>query len=170
MVAGKPVASVVFLSLLSLAGCPPITSVTPVTGPDVAAIVTVVKALYADEGRIIFLGSGDGSVSSELLAQAGAVVQDELGVRVLPESAADRSDLSLPVLTPKDPLTGELGVSIDLRRFRVAGAGRLAVSAWYGRSGLDGQGYEIVLERVELLFGDLAFGIARFEKIERRST
>jgi hypothetical protein len=147
MQAGKLVSSVVLVSLLSVAGCPPVLPVDPVTGPDVAAVVTVVKAVYADQGRIIFLGSDDGSVDSELLAQAGAVVEAELGVRVLPESAADRSDLSLPVLTPKDPATGELGVSIDLGQFRVVGPDRLAVSAWYGHSGLDGQGYDIVLER-----------------------
>jgi hypothetical protein len=146
MATGRWVSSAVCLAVLCLGGCP-LAPVQPSTGPDVAAVVTVVKALYADPGRIIFLGSTDGSVAGELLAQAGAVVQEELGVRVLPESAADRSDLSLPVLTPKDPETGELGVSIDLLRFQAARPDRLTVSAWYARSGLGGQGYEITLER-----------------------
>ena len=124
------------------------TPVNVVTGPDVAAISTVVKTLYGlhGRGRIIFLGSDDGSVDSDLLAQAGTAVQEDLGVRVLPESAADRSDLSLPIYTPKDPATGEVGISIALGRFRVEGDGRLAVSAWAVLSGLNGQGYDIVLE------------------------
>jgi hypothetical protein len=141
------------LTLLAAGGCPLTNDTGPPdgvsVGPDVTAISTVVKALYGlhGRGRIIFLGSDDGSVDSDMLAQAGTAVQEELGVRVLPESAADRSDLSLPVLTPKDPETGETGISIQLGRFRVEGDNRLAVSAWAILSGLNAQEYDIVLER-----------------------
>jgi hypothetical protein len=147
MEASKSVLGAVLLSLLAVAGCPPVMPVDRVTGPDVAAVVTVVKAVYRDQGRIIFLGSADGSVDSALLAEAETGLQADLGVRVLPDSAADRSDLSLPVLTPKDPATGEVGVAIELDQFQVVGPGRLAVTGWYARSGLDAQGYDIVLER-----------------------
>jgi hypothetical protein len=137
---------VLLVSLLALGGCPSPAPVDPTTEPDLAAVVTVVEAVYSGQGQVIFLGSDDGSVDAELLAQAGAVVQAELSVRVLPESAADRSDPSL-LLVPKDPATGELGVSIALNQFRVVGSGRLAVTAWEIRSGLDAQEYDIVLER-----------------------
>jgi len=149
MSANRFVRAVGLLPLLTVGGCCPPPPPPEPTEPDVAAISTVVKALYGmhGRGRIIFLGSDDGSVDSDMLAQAGTAVQEELGVRVLPESAADRSDFSLPALTPKDPKTGELGVSIQLGRFRVQGDNHLAVSAWAILSGLNAQEYEIVLKR-----------------------
>jgi hypothetical protein len=143
------------ITLLAIGGCPrACETLAPdgaAKGPDVAAISTVVKALYGmhGRGRIIFLGSDDGSVDSQLLALAGAAVQEEVGVRVLPESTADRSDPSLPALTPKDPETGEIGISIRLGRFRVTSENRLEVSGWVIVSGLNAQEYQIVLERSE---------------------
>ena len=116
---------------------------------NVAVIATVVKNVYGFQGRgrIIFLGAEQGALDSETLAQAGSLVESELGVRVLPESAADRSDLSLPVLTPVDPQTGDIGISIRLGRFNLGDDGRLRVEVGAIRSGLDGQGYDYVLER-----------------------
>lgn len=149
MRAARSTSIVAIALVLQAGGCPSVTPSDVVAGPDLTAISTVVKAIYGMHGRgqIIFLGSDDDGVDSELLAQAGAIVQDELGVRVLPDSAADRSDLSLPPLTPKDPETGEVGISIRLGRFRVEEDGRLSVSAWAIRSGRDAQGYDVVLER-----------------------
>lgn len=141
------------LTLLLAGGCPFTSERSQSDGvlaePDVGAISTVVKALYRmhGRGRIIFLGSDDGTVDSETLAQAGSAIAAELGVRVLPESAADRSDPTLPVRTPKDPETGELGISIEVDWFRVESEKRLAVSAWAVLSGLNAQEYDIVLER-----------------------
>jgi hypothetical protein len=138
--------------LTMMAGCPALSPVDAdgYAEPDVATIAMVVKHVYGlqGRGRIIFLGADEDAVQSEALTQAGAVVEADLGVRVLPESAADRSDLSLPAFTPVDPETGEIGVSINVGRFRLTDDGKLEVSAGAVLSGVSGQGYDFVLEQV----------------------
>lgn len=140
------------------AGCPPVDDLVDdlvdTTLPldreaNVAVIATVVKDVYGFQGRgrIIFLDAEEDALDTETLSQAGLLVESELGVRVLPESVADRSDLSLPVLTPVDPETGDIGISIRLGRFRLGDDGRLRVEVGTIRSGLDGRGFDYTLER-----------------------
>ena len=150
----KTAACVCLLPGFLMAGCPLLDHLaeTPLSldrQANVAVIATVVKNVYGFQGRgrIIFLGAEQGALDTETLAQARSLVESELGVRVLPQSAADRSDLSLPVLTPVDPETGDIGISISLGRFNLGDDGRLRVEVGATRSGLDGQGYEYVLER-----------------------
>ena len=118
------------------------------TEPDLAAITTVVKDVYRSEGqrRIIFLGTDEPEAfGANTLAQARSQLEDDLGVTVRPESEADRTDLSLPALTPVLPETGEMGISISLARFRLDEAGNLRVQVTFARSGLDGAVLEYVL-------------------------
>ncbi len=130
------------------AGCPFEPPASP--GPDVAAITTVLKYAYASSGadrKIIFFAADREAIGADLLDEATRQIQDDLGVRVLPADAADRSTLSLPALTPVDPETGEPGVEIRLGRFRVDEQGRLSVPVDIALSGLNGYSYEYVLKR-----------------------
>ena len=117
-------------------------------GPDLAAIITVVEDVYATEGRgrMIFLGTVDDTIDEADLQQARTRLEAGLGIAVKDDSEADRSDPALPALTPVDPETGEIGISIYLGRFTVDGDARLRVEATFARSGLDGMVVEYVLE------------------------
>lgn len=136
------------LGLLLSGGCP--FDTFPPPGPDVGAITTVLKYAYGSSGaarKVIFLASDEEGTTVELVDEAAKRVEDELGVRVLPASLADRSSLTLPALTPVDPDTGEPGVEIRLGRFRVDEAGRLLVPVGVTLSGLNARGFEYTLER-----------------------
>ena len=116
---------------------------------DVGAIAVVVEDVYRNHGaqRMIFLGSDDENMDGVMLERARSVIADKLRVKVSPEQDADRSNPDLPVLTPFDPETGEIGISISLGRFEVDGEGRWHVLASYARSGIDGAGLTYTLER-----------------------
>ena len=118
-----------------------------IAGPDLAAITTVVKDVYRQEGqsRMIFLAVEE-PVDDALMEET---LEQDLGVKVRPESEADRTDLSLPVLTPKLPETGEIGISIQLSRFSLDDDGKLHVTVLFVRCGLDGGIYEYVLEHTD---------------------
>jgi len=131
-----------FLLPLLAASCAPVP--WPASEPDLAAIATVVKDVYRAEGqqrRIIFL-----EMEEDTLAQAQDLLETDLGVTIRPESEADRTDASLPALTPVLSETGDIGISISLGRFRVDDDGNLRVMVSYARSGLDGADLEYVLE------------------------
>ena len=129
----------------NLVGCP----TWDTSNADVVPITTVVKDIFGREGqgRIIFL-KADGA--AENIENAMSCLAADLQTRVLPESEAERAiDDSLPVLTPFDPKTGEIGISIILGRFTLTEQGNLTVGVSFERSGLDGAAYEYVLEPMD---------------------
>jgi len=136
------------MTVLSGLGCAPSNpGGDEIAGPDLAAITTVVKDVYRQEGqsRMIFLAVEE-PVDDTLLEET---LEQDLGVNVRPESEADRTDPSLPVLTPKLPETGEIGISIQLGRLSLADDGKLHVTVLFARCGLDGGSFEYVLERTD---------------------
>jgi hypothetical protein len=116
---------------------------------DIAAIAIVGKHVYGlrDLGRIVFLGAEEGAVDAHMLTEARFAVEADVGVKVLPEPAADRPDLSLPPVTPVDSETRKIGVSICLGRFHLGNAGRSTVSPMAILSGRDAWDHQYMLER-----------------------
>jgi hypothetical protein len=114
--------------------------------PDVGALAAVVEALYANYGYegIIFLGAFADTVDDVTLTDVGAAVQTDLGVRVLPASAAHYLCITG---TPFDPQTGEIGIGVILGRSDLADDGRLTVEAGVVWGSLAAVGYEFTLER-----------------------
>ena len=131
----------------SLVDCRPL----PDTEPDLELIVTVVSDVYrgAGQGRIIFLGADDETIEEGMLSAAGNLLEQELRVKVRPESEADRGSLTLPVMTPVLLETGEIGISISLGRFSLDEQGWIHVDVSYARSGLDGAIFAYTLQPTE---------------------
>lgn len=107
-------------------------------------------AAYELEGRdrpVIFMELPDGQQDrfDEVAGQLAA----ELGAEVLPADTAFRGDLDLPALTPIDPDTGQVGVSLTLDGMFPIEDGRYEATVRYARSGLDGGGITFVLEQQE---------------------
>ena len=148
----------IFVALVSTWGCSVVPIVSPVTQPDLAAIVKVVSDVYRTQGfdrPVLFLDTGEvcdsilpscappnGGLSPALKSQLEMALQ----VKVLSLSEADLTDPSVPALTPVLPETGEVGVSVSLGRFSVDEEGLLRVRVSVARSGLDGSFIEYVLE------------------------
>ncbi len=112
------------------------------------AMITVVEDVYATQGRgrMIFLGTYGDSIDEAELRQARMHLQTDLGVPVKDDSEADRSDPTLPALTPVDPETGEIGISIFLGPLTIDEDGRTRIEVSFARSGLDGMVIGYVLE------------------------
>ena len=74
-------------------------------------------------------------------------LERSLGVDVLPDEFAFRGDPDLPALTPIDPDSGALGVSLSLREITEVADDEYEAIVSYARSGLDGGDLVLVLER-----------------------
>lgn len=116
-----------------------------ITGP---APLLPLMAAYELEGRdrpLIFLDLGAESdadfeeVADELAA--------EFSVDVLPADTAFRGDLDLPALTPIDPESGQIGVSLTLGEMVPVEDRRYEATVRYARSGLDGGSIIFILEQ-----------------------
>ncbi len=116
----------------------------PQTASDLnrAAIITVIEDVYLREGRqrIIFC---DDAVYVD--AQVTATLENRLGVKVEPDSDANRDNSDLPPLTPASAETGEIGISISVGEFTTDADGRLHVTVTFARSGLDAGAFNYVL-------------------------
>ena len=105
------------------------------------------RAVYESEGRdraVVFVDVM-GASENEL----DQVIEDlsaELEVGVLPGEAAFRADPELPALTPIDPDTGEIGISLTLESMICLDRDRYEATVLYARSGLDGGYLTLVLE------------------------
>ena len=109
---------------------------------------TVLKTAYELEGgqrQVIFLDADE--LSEEELDQVAVSLESELRVTVLPAEAAFRGDPELAALTPVDPETGEVGVSLTLHEIAEVGSGECEAVISYARSGLDGGEVIMVYER-----------------------
>ncbi len=121
------------------------TDAEPCSGVD--ALVTVAADLYRREGqdRIVFLSTDTEAVDADKLFCVMTRLAADLGVRVLPAELADRTDPSVPALTPVDPATGETGISIHLADVIELEVDQIQVRISFARSALDGAIFEYVL-------------------------
>ncbi len=145
---GKILALLVGLAALQLLGGCGVqgASVGPGT-VDSPSPATALKAAYELEGQnrdVVFLEASD--LDGDELAQLMAELSAALGVEVLPAEAAVRSDPDLPALTPLDPDTGRIGVSLTLWEITETEPGRYEAVVSYARSGLDGGELVLYLE------------------------
>lgn len=124
------------------------------------AIGLVLSAAYTEGGfdrSVLFVEIGDACDSiagecaqneSRLPESVKAVLEVTLGVKVHPNSEADRTSPDFPVLTPVLPETGEVGVYVRLGRFRATEDGLLEVPVDILRSGLNGELTTFTLENM----------------------
>jgi hypothetical protein len=108
----------------------------------------VLKAAYELEGQqrqVVFVDAVE--LADDEFDALMAELEAELQVEVLPAEAAFRGDPDLPALTPIDPETGEVGVSLTLHEIAEVAAREYEAVVSYARSGLDGGELIIVLAR-----------------------
>ncbi len=128
------------VGLMSTAGCGTGPCPSAGSGPPAALdAVTVVKTVYELEGRdrgVLFVDI-DG-YSTEALDAAVRQLAEQLPVAVLPGAAANRSDLTQPLLTPVHPETGEPGLWVRVLSLELTGPREAQADVEFARSGLDG--------------------------------
>lgn len=138
--------------MIGLSGCGAQTAFRSATDNAIVAPTPqmVLAAAYDLEGgdrEVIFLSTENLSVDEAELLMAS--LEDELGIDVLPADLAFRGDPDLPALTPIDPETGSIGVSLTLRRLVEVDANEYEATVSYARSGLDGGDLVLQLVRVQ---------------------
>ena len=114
-------------------------------GPDPALLLMATYQLEGRDRAVIFMEL-DGRPQDRFDEVADQLAV-ELGVEVLPADAAFRGGLDLPALTPIDPETGEVGISLTLDELLPEDDGRYQATVGYARSGLDGGSVTFVLEQ-----------------------
>lgn len=142
------VASVMTVALLGLSGCGAQAVLPSGSSPDAPSPTLVLKAVYELEGRqrpVIFLDAYD--LPDDEFDQVMAELEVELRVDVLPAEAAFRGDPDLPALTPVDPDTGQVGVSLTLHEITEISPSEYEAIVSYARSGLDGGDVILLLQR-----------------------
>jgi len=101
--------------------------------------VAALRAAYDLEGSeraVVFLAV-TGATDTEYAEIADALFE-ALDVDVVPAEQADRASPDLPALTPVDPETGAVGVSLTLLEVTPVDEERFEATVRYARSGLDG--------------------------------
>ncbi len=145
-----------WVSLLLLGGCGaqqglgPGTAAGALAAPEAPDASLPLKAAYELEGErreVIFLEVA--GASDDAYNRIADDLFDELSVDVLPAEDAFRGELDLPALTPVDPETGLVGVSLTLREMAAADDGEYTATVSFARSGLDGGDITFVLHRAE---------------------
>lgn len=139
---------IVWAASLMLGGCG-VQTVVPAAGsagkPGAALPLRAVYESEGDDRPVLFVDVT--GASDEELDQVIDDLAAELGVEVLPGEAAVRSDPELPALTPMDPETGRIGISLTLESMAGVDQDRYEATVLYARSGLDGGYLKLVLER-----------------------
>lgn len=138
--------------LIGLSGCGAQTAFRSATdsaivGPTPQMVLAAAYDLEGGDREVIFLSTENLSVDEAETLMAS--LEDELGIDVLPADLAFRGDPDLPALTPIDPETGSIGVSLTLRRLIEVHAGEYEATVSYARSGLDGGDLVLQLVRVQ---------------------
>jgi hypothetical protein len=139
---------VLTVALLGLSGCGAQAVLPSGSSPDGPSPTLVLKAVYELEGwqrPVIFLDAYD--LPDDEFDQVMAELEVELRVDVLPAEAAFRGDPDLPALTPVDPATGQVGVSLTLHEITEISPSEYEANVSYARSGLDGGEVIMVYER-----------------------
>lgn len=108
--------------------------------------VAALKAVYELEGHqrpVVFVEVADASPANvdDIVTQ----LEDELNVIVRPTPEAVRDNPDLPLLTPYDPQTGQVGVVLRVERTTQAAGDTYEVNVAYSRSGLDGGSLSVIL-------------------------
>jgi len=113
--------------------------------PGAAVPLRVVYESEGDDRPVVFVDVT--GASDEELDRVIDDLAAELDVEVLPGETAVRSDPELPALTPIDPETGRVGISLTLESMTGVDQDRYEATVLYARSGLDGGYLKLVLER-----------------------
>ncbi len=138
--------------LIGLSGCGAQTTFqsatdTPVTGPTPQMVLSAAYDLEGSQRQVVFVSAQN--LSTDELETVMASLADELGVDVLPAELAYRGDPDLPALTPIDPDTGSIGVSLTLRQLIEVDPDEYQATISYARNGLDGGDMVLQLVRVK---------------------
>lgn len=149
----QPFKVLILVPLYWLVACAPAPMGDVLADMDTAApsnpLIVALVDLYEREGakRAVFLSIADGATTTDSLEDLIAELSELLSVSVLDESLADRSPRSdVPFLTPIDPATGDLGVSLSIREVSVSGDNHRQVKLSFARSGLDAGIYLYTLQ------------------------
>ncbi|MCP4249056.1 MAG: hypothetical protein GY778_18585 [bacterium] len=115
--------------------------------PDAA---TLLEAAYDAEGdaRTVVFVDVDGATADEL-NDVMVALAETVDAEILPSEVAFRGDPDLPALTPIDPETGQVGVSLTLRGITRLGDDEYEATVSFARSGLDGGELVLVVAREE---------------------
>ena len=99
----------------------------------------LLEAAYEVEGdaRTIVFVDVDGASADELL-DIMVELAETVDAEILPADVAFRGDPDLPALTPVDPETGQVGVSLTLRGITRLADDEYEATVSFARSGLDG--------------------------------
>ncbi len=104
--------------------------------PNAALALKAAYDLEGQEREVIFVAANDLSDDEyDLLLDD---LQAQTDAQVLAGELAFRGDPDLPALTPIDPETGDVGVTLVLQAMTPVSQSRFQVDVSYARSGLDG--------------------------------
>ncbi|HUU85202.1 MAG TPA: hypothetical protein VM243_17010 [Phycisphaerae bacterium] len=149
--------------LLMLGGCGVQSPFSGGGAAEPAPALPLIAAYEAEGGdrSVIFLELG--TALEDRYAELADDLAGEFDVDVLPVESAFRGDLNLPALTPIDPETGSVGVSLTLEEMLPIEDGQYEATVRYARSGLDGGSVTFILEQqdtdwviVERFYGERA--------------
>ena len=135
-------------ALVVLGGCGAqavVSSGSSLAAPSPALILKTAYELEGQQRQVIFLDAYE--LPDDRLDELMDELEAELRVDVLPAEAAFRGDPDLPALTPIDPQTGEVGVSLILHDITEIDPDEYEATVSYARSGLDGGDLILILER-----------------------
>ncbi|MHC4064185.1 MAG: hypothetical protein ACYSUI_06740 [Planctomycetota bacterium] len=146
--AAAPAVLIGAAAMALLGGCGMQTVAPGADSADAPAAALPLRVVYEAEGdgRAVLFVDVAGATQEEL-DQIITDLSAELDADILPGGAAFRSDPDLPALTPIDPDTGLIGVSLTLDRMAPVSPNRYEATVKYARSGLDGGFLTVVLER-----------------------
>ncbi|MFQ5491201.1 MAG: hypothetical protein ACE5GE_10800 [Phycisphaerae bacterium] len=127
--------------LTALAGCGAQSAfhsaaTAPIISPTPTMVLSAAYDLEGGQREVIFLTAEN--LSPDEIETLTASLENDLDVDVLPAEVAIRSDPDLPALTPVDPQTGSVGISLTLRRLVEVDTDEYEAVVTYARSGLDG--------------------------------
>jgi hypothetical protein len=132
-----------------------------ITGPEPLLPLMAAYELEGQDRPLIFLDLG--AESDAGFEEVADELATAFSVEVLPAETAFRGDLDLPALTPIDPESGQVGISLTLDEMVPVEDRRYEATVRYARNGLDGGSIVFILEQqgrdwtvVEQFYGDRA--------------